>query len=137
MLLEFRMLPNRNLVANTDEAKAKLKRVKSGEPIIIDFKPKRNARFHRKLFALLKVIFQNQEHYESIDHLREMVTIKAGHCETILAPNGYTHFKAKSISFSEMDEAEFEDFYSKILDIAFEWFGMDRDLVEQELVRFM
>ena len=55
------------LFPDCDETREILNKVKNGDGIILDYKPKRNIKFHRRLFALLNLIFQNQSHYKNIE----------------------------------------------------------------------
>ena len=114
-----------------------LNKVKNGEGVILDYKPKRNYLFHKKLFALLNLIFQNQSHYKSIDNILEMCKFKAGYFETFVTHTGKIHYKAKSIAFDEMDNAEFEKFYSKCIDVALELTGISQKDLEQQIINFM
>lgn len=107
------------------------------EGIVLEYKPKRSYKFHKKLFALLNLVFKNQDHYKSIDNILEVVKFRAGHFETIVLHNGNKHYKAKSISFADMNNAEFEKFYSKSIDVALELTQMTKENIENEIIRFM
>ena len=125
------------LIPDCDETREILNKVKNGDGIILDYKPKRNIKFHRRLFALLNLIFQNQNHYKSIDNILEMCKFKAGYFETIITHKGEKHYKAKSISFDEMDNASFEEFYKKCIDVALELTGISQEDLEQQIINFM
>jgi hypothetical protein len=88
-------------------------KLKLGEYYEVEIKKKRNIKFHRKLFSLLNLCFNNQEHFNSIDELRAYVTMKAGYFVRTSTPDG-EFFTPKSISFSNMDQVEFDDFYDKV-----------------------
>lgn len=113
----------------------KLKRIKPNEMIECDIKKKRNIKFHRKFFALLNMVYQNQEHYTNIDHLRCDLTVSAGFYEKRISFYGEEIVHPKSISFSKMDEHEFNEFYSAVLDEIVKHFNFDKqdiiDNVEQ------
>ena len=115
-----------------------MQKIKNGDEILLDYKPKRNIKFHRRLFALLNLIFQNQNHYKSIDNILEMCKFKAGYFETIITHKGEKiHYKTKSISFDEMDNASFEEFYKKCIDVALELTGISQKDLEQQIINFM
>lgn len=108
------------------EAKLKLNQVYE-----VEIKKKRNYEFHKKFFALINICFENQEHFELIDDLREYLTVKAGFYRKIQMPNGYEQIKPKSISFSSMDNIEFNDLYDKVLIQVIKLLGCERnDLME-------
>ena len=125
------------LIPDCDETREIKKKKKNGDGIILDYKPKRNIKFHRQLFALLNLIFQNQSHYKSIDNILEIVKFRAGHYETIITHLGKKHYKTKSISFDEMDNASFEEFYKKCIDVALELTGINQEDLEQQIINFM
>ena len=114
-----------------------LKKIKNGDGVILDYKPKRNILFHKKLFALLNLIFENQDYYKSIDNILEMCKFRAGYFETIITHKGEKHYKTKSISFDEMDNASFEEFYKKCIDVALELTGINQKDLEQQIINFM
>ena len=112
--------------------KSKLKNAEAGEVINFKFSFVRNPLFHRKFFALLNLGF---EHFEmknegmiynghkvakNFDSFRENITILAGYYEATTDVQGNLKLTAKSISFANMDEAEFEQVYSKVLDALLE-----------------
>ena len=113
----------------------KMKRIKVGDFLECEIKKPRNYRFHKKFFALIQMIFQNQERYNNIDDLREDLTIEAGYYVKRENMQGELIKRAKSISFANMDEHEFSDFYSAVLDEIVKHFNFDKqdiiDNVEQ------
>ena len=94
----------------------KLRSIKAGDFLECEIKKPRNYRFHKKFFALIQMIFQNQERYNNIDDLREDLTVEAGYYIKRENINGELIKRAKSISFANMEEHEFSDFYSAVLD---------------------
>lgn len=80
-----------------------------------EFKRMRNARHHDKFFAMMQIIFQNQEHYTSMDDLLDVCKLRIGHVKVIQTARGEERIP-KSISWAQMDQAEFEDFYRRAVD---------------------
>jgi len=99
------------------------KKVPIGEMIATEWKPARNPKFHRKLFALLNAVLPNQEYHSTINNLLEEIKFKAGYYKTFITSTGEKFLKVDSIAFSEMDNAEFEKFYSKAIDVCLELVG--------------
>ena len=105
-----------------------------GEVVSIDVKRPRNVAFHRKFFALLHVVFENQEAYKSIDDLLEIAKLRTGHCHTVATKYGEVKI-TDSISFAKMDESAFGDFYDR----ACKWVcdevipGLDRQGLDDEV----
>jgi hypothetical protein len=109
----------------------KAKKIKVNEFYEFDFKQPRNYKFHKKFFALLELVYQNQEIYNNKEDLREDLTIEAGYYRTTQNLQGNTVKKAKSISFAQMDETEFSEFYNRIIDVIVKWLQIDKqDLID-------
>jgi hypothetical protein len=107
----------------------KLKKIKAGKTVKCKITMPRNVMFHRKFFALINMVYQNQERYNNIDDLREQLTIEAGYYKTVNNMQGEPQRKALSISFASMDEAQFTDYYSKVLDCIVLYFHFDKQLI--------
>ncbi|MDE1828240.1 MAG: DUF1367 family protein [Candidatus Micrarchaeota archaeon] len=100
-----------------DEHSAEIARkFKVGEVVRTDVHKERNLKFLRKYFALLATAFDNQEQYTDFDEFREEVTIQSGYYTLHHGINGEITKRAKSISFSRMDELEFCELYQRTID---------------------
>ena len=96
----------------------------------------RNLQFHKKYFAMLNLLFANQELYSSFEDFRGYYQMKAGFYKTVLTPKGKLYWPI-SISFASMDDLEFETVYNKVLDELLKDIPMDRQDLETALVEFM
>ncbi len=102
-----------------------IKNLSLGTHIVVEYKPRRNVKFHRKYFALLNAVLPNQKHFKTVDNLNEAVKYRAGHFETIFTLGGQEIIKTKSIAFHTMDEEAFGAFYKHALDVCVELVGED------------
>lgn len=105
----------------------KLKYIKAGDKVMCEIRKPRNIGFHNKFFALIELVFQNQEVYKNKDDLRKDLIVEAGFYEQRVDFHGVVHHKPKSISFASMDEDEFQDLYNKVLDVIVQIFAWDKD----------
>jgi hypothetical protein len=87
--------------------------LKHGEVVKATISRVRNVGHHRKFFALLNLVFQNQSRYATMDQLLDGVKIAMGYYEVVAIPQGDV-LKTKSISFAKMDQTAFESFYNKV-----------------------
>lgn len=129
---------NGSLIPAYDSDKEMLSSIKVGEIYKYKFSKPRNIKFHRKFFALINLVYHNQDHYTSADDLRHDLTIESGFFE--LRVNKFTGEEvkvAKSIAFASMDEVEFSSLYSKFLDTVVRVFGWDGEDIEQNISEFM
>jgi hypothetical protein len=122
------------LAYNSDHELAK--KIPLNEPIIYEWKNPRNLKFHKKFFALLNLVFENQERYNNLDHLRKDLTISAGYYDLRLNIEGLEIREAKSISFAKMTDTEFSDYYNRIIDVVVKWLGIDKDDIIQNINQY-
>jgi len=109
----------------------KAKKIKVNEFYEFEYKKPRNYEFHKKFFALVELVYQNQEAYSNKDDLREDLTVDAGFYRTATNLQGNEVKKAQSISFASMDEIEFNEFYNRFIDAVVRWLKIDKqDLVD-------
>ncbi len=94
-----------------------LDRIPVGQEIKAELTRPRHLTHHRKFFALLQAIFPHQTVYATMRAFRAALTCAAGHCETQTLPDGRTILIPESISFGKLDQAGFEQFYDRALDI--------------------
>lgn len=126
------------LIPADSECIDNMQKIKNGDTIMIEYKPKRNYLFHKKAFALLNLVFQNQDKYENITDLLVEFKLKAGHYNHHLTTKGKIIYIPKSISFAEMDELEFGEIYNKFIDIALRDFvAMSKEDLEKQIINFM
>ena len=116
------------LVPHDEAAAAFIQKMKAGELTHADFKRVRNYKFHKKYFALIGFAFEQWEPRDGLtyqgmpvaknkERFRKDVAILAGFFETTVNLKGEVRLEAKSISFAQMDEIEFEALYSKTIDV--------------------
>ena len=107
------------------------KKIKVGEFYEFSYSKPRNYLFHKKFFALVELVYQNQEAYSNKDDLREDLTIDAGFYRVTTNLQGNEVKKAQSISFAQMDEIEFNEFYNRFIDAVVRWLKIDKqDLID-------
>ena len=102
----------------------------------VTFVQKRNYLFHKKYYALINMAFQNQDSFNNVTHYRKYLTCKAGFYTAYETDKG-TFIEADSISFASMDELEFSDLYSKMIDVIIQEIGVTSEKITANLVEFM
>ena len=114
----------------------KLKKIKVGDLLECEIRKPRNYRFHKKFFAMLNLVFQNQERYDNIDDLRHDLTIVSGYYTERVNIQGEHVKMANSISFAKMTETEFSDLYDSFLTQVKKYFHFDKEMVNENLEQF-
>lgn len=104
----------------------------------------RNLAFHKKLFALLNLAFENlpekfSDNIKSVDELLQEVKIQVGHREKRISMGGQVYWIPKSIAFDKLGEEAFSDFYNKTLDFVLQFILPDTERadLEKEIVSFL
>ncbi len=102
-------------------------KIKTGSAISVKAKTIRNYKFLKKYFALLNIGFDHWTPGEinskygtpekNFDRFRKDVAILCGFYDIVVRLDNSTRPEARSISFAAMEEEEFEDLYSKTIDV--------------------
>lgn len=103
----------------------------------VEISEPRNYEFHKKFFAMCKVVSLHER--INIDVVRSEIAIKLGHhhepTKWKIDNVEYWHFVAKSISFAQMSEDDFKEFYENAKLVVCEIWDFDKEALE-ELIRF-
>ena len=110
------------LQAYSDEDYDELRKIKTGDVVKARIIRPRNIKFHRKFFAMINAAWdclteKQRENLRSKESFREQLLITSGFSEPLYDMNGRRFLeRAKSISFSKMDEPAFNEVYNRVLD---------------------
>lgn len=126
----------RGLVPMYDTDLDNKKKLKIDQEYLVTVKMPRNIKFHRKMFALYNLVFQNQEQYKVLDDLRRDITIEAGFYRERTNINEEVIKEAESISFANMDDDVFSQLYNRSLDVVVKYFHFDRQSMIDEIEQF-
>lgn len=126
----------RGLMPLDDTDKEKINKIPFDTPLEFDVKVPRNIKFHRKFFAMLNLAFENQDEFKNFKIFREAVIIGAGFFDKVQRLHGEEILIAKSISFSNMDNEQFEGLYTACIDTIIDYFHFTKKDFESELAMF-
>ena len=123
----------------------KLTKLKTGEIYELSVKRTRNPQFHKKVFALLNFSFQywksDREFMDEagqFDVFRAQLTVMAGYYDAYYKLDGSARIEAKSLSYGNMSQQEFEAFYSALINTVMDkvFRGCDKE-TENKLMGFL
>lgn len=137
MILEFIKTFDNKLMPADKDCFDKMDEIKAGKSIFVEYKPNRNYKNHKRFFSMLKLVFDNQSFYKDMDNILEIIKFRSGYFDTIITHKGAKHYKTKSISFDTMDEEQFKMFFSKAIDVALELIPMDKQELEDMILRYV
>lgn len=136
--------PNGALIPISEDEADKLDRFRMGETIKGNFTVMRNSQFHRKFFSLLQLCFEKfkegvghaeykgQPATPCFDTWRQQFVILSGHYDVTFDIKGHIRLKAKSLSFANCNQEEFEVIYSDLINCALKHV-YDASMSEQKL----
>ncbi|MDX8383570.1 MAG: DUF1367 family protein [Ghiorsea sp.] len=104
-------------IAASQQDYALMKAWKVGDVIKAKMSKPRNGGHHRKAWALVNFIFDNQETYSEINDLMFAIKLKTGHY-TECVVDGEIRMNPKSTAFHAMPQEEFNVWYNKVIDVA-------------------
>jgi len=116
-----------------DEDIRKLKKIEEGEIVVAEYKLQRNIRFHRKLFALLDLMYTNDRLEITRELYRKEMLLACGYFDSYQGYDGEIRREPKSMSFASMDEDTFNSLYQDMLFVATQRLGVDEGTITQEL----
>jgi hypothetical protein len=94
-------------------------KIENNRIIEVEMKQPRNKKHHDKFRALLRFAFHHwtEGEYGSPDELAEALKYEVGHTRTVRLLDGTPVREARSLSFSECDQLEFNEVYERIVDV--------------------
>lgn len=131
------------LIPIYDDDYEEKKKLKIGQIYEVSIKLVRNYEFHKKYFALINCAWEyltepQAEFYKNKEIFRKIIEVVAGHCEKWYSPELKKWVEIpKSISFDKMDNAEFQDLYSRVLDVIIISLKIDREEFEKNIINFL
>lgn len=125
----FRKVRGGMLAPADPEAEALISSLAIGDGIAVEAKRTNNIKFHRKLFALLRLAFDvwdpqalsaGANAQKSFERFRKDILILAGHYEPVFRLDGSVELVAKSLSFAKCDEIDRAQIYADVLNVVWE-----------------
>lgn len=108
----------RCLIPTDEVAEDDLASLPNGKQLRADVVVPRNGKLHRKAFILLNKVFPHTN-YPTMERLRAAMTIGAGYVDETIDPySGKVLWYPKSWAFDNMDDVEFQQLYSRLIDVA-------------------
>lgn len=94
-----------------------LTHIKNDSLVMCHIVQQRNLQWHRRFFALMKVLFDNQERFANQEMMRKAILIELGFCDPQKLLDGTYIIVARSMSFNKMTQAEFESLWERCCDL--------------------
>lgn len=86
-----------------------------GETLTFSWKAPRSPQFHRRHFAVLAAMFEQQDQFQDADAFRMWVQVGAGFCDLMPGPKGKPVAMPKSIKWDRLDDVEFAEHHAAVI----------------------
>jgi hypothetical protein len=123
-----------------DDGRRALQRITHGQSVQVDIHRPRNNKNLRRWWALCKMVADNCEQFRSPDQVHDYLKIRSGHCTQIVSKTtGEVFLIADSISFSRLDEDEFQDVWLRAIKVVAEEIlpGVSIPEIEAEILQLI
>jgi hypothetical protein len=90
---------------------------KVGEVYRSDLVKPRSYQHHKQAFALLNLVYENQDRYGNFDDFRKAVAMAAGHTQELITIHGEIIRLLKSLSYDALDEVEFSRVFAAMMTV--------------------
>ena len=114
-----------HLIPSAADAVNNWDKLRRGEAYVMKLEKSRNPKYHRKVMALVRAMYENQEEWEDEDAFRLVLSKAAHFYKESVSKSGVVEFVPKSWSFADTDDLEFRELHNKLLTIAARRFGDD------------
>lgn len=95
--------------------------------IMADLRKNRNVKNHRRFFAFIKLSFDMQDTFDSMEVWRKYITMKAGFFDEVITAEGKVLYWPQSISWDELDEIKFKDLFNQVVNAFLKYYGQGLD----------
>ena len=128
--VEIQMMkqPGGSLLPAFDTEAERLERFKTGVIYPVEIKQSRNPGFHGKVFSFLQFCFEHwaadktdarfKTSAAQFDTFRKNLTVLAGYKDVTFTIDGRLRVEARSLAFNNMEQPEFEECYSALINAA-------------------
>lgn len=108
---------NGNAIEPAGDTEAEMLNYKLGDLIWCEAKKPRSSDFNRKVRALSRILFNNQDVIPDYDDFVTVLKMKAHFYRVVIDESGKVYYHVRSTKYSECSEEEFEDLFNKWIDI--------------------
>lgn len=100
-----------------DASREALASIGFGELVRCEISRPRNLQWHRRYWAAIQLLFENQTRYATAAHLHAAVKHALGLSDLVVAANGDEIYVPRSESFGKMSQDEFQEFWDRFCDL--------------------
>lgn len=95
----------------------RIAKLREGQQVEIQIKQARNGRQHRLYWAMIGLVYHQQSRYATQEQLSNAIKCAVGWCDEIELSSGKVMVTPRSISFSNMPQEQFSEFFDKVIEL--------------------
>lgn len=95
----------------------RIAKLREGQQVEIQIKQARNGRQHRLYWAMIGLVYHQQNRYATQEQLSNAIKCAVGWCDEIELSSGKVMVTPRSISFSNMPQEQFSEFFDKVIEL--------------------
>lgn len=99
-----------------------------GDMVESNFNTIRDPIRHRRFFAMIGEAYKIYDTTRTLDNFRADLTMEAGFYEARVNFSGEAYRKPKSLEYAKMDQDEFDQLHSRVLDVIIQHCGFDHEM---------
>lgn len=92
-----------------------VRKMEPGDTLRFSYKLPRSPAFHRRHFAILNRVFEQQEQFDNDEKFREWLQVGAGFCDLLPGPKGKPVAVSRSIAWEALDDADFAEHHAAVI----------------------
>ncbi|MGE0797284.1 MAG: DUF1367 family protein [Lautropia sp.] len=92
-----------------------VQRMEVGETLEFSWREPRSGPFHRRHFAVLSAVFEQQEQFQDFEAFRMWCQVGAGACDILPGPHGKPVAIPRSIAYARMDNGDFMEHHTAVV----------------------
>lgn len=119
------------LVPSDDMGKELLFSIADGAECIVEMKGKHNIKQFRLFWGLCQLVAEADD--DTKLNVKKWLCVATGHTDIWFEPNGKMHVDPASISFSELEQNEFNEFFQRALILVADRLGSKPNEIRQRL----
>lgn len=117
------------------EAQEIVSSIKDGSECLGEFRSVRNIRQLRLFFAMLHVIVENTDFFETIDQAKQAIKLATHEADIVIDETGKVFYVLRSIALESMPQDRFNRFFARAIHVVLtRWLiGMEESELRQEI----
>lgn len=119
---------DRFIPANEHSEKYIKKKFNNGDRLLLPkIKPIRSPKFHKKFFVMIREAYKHYQGKDCVKTFRNNLVFEAGFYTTKISFSGEVFAIPQTLEYGDLDNDEFADVYSKVLDEILKHVVVDND----------